>query len=231
MPQPAVVTRPEDRPTATLAILGPVEVKSPGRPPAGLPPSVRALLARLALVPGRVVPVDTLTDALWGEALPADAGNALQTRVSKLRRALVSAGVSGDIVVTRAPGYQLAVPADAVDAHRFERLVSEARRAAGSGQRAAALTAYDRALGLWRGPALADAGDAEWARAERARLDELRLGAIEDQLELLLESGRHAEAVPELDGLVAAHPLRERLHRLLMVGLYRAGRQADALTV
>ena len=219
--------RPEE--TATFAVLGPVEVRAPGRVPAVLPASVRALLARLALVPGRVVSADILTDGLWGEDLPVDAGNALQSRVSKLRRALLLAGVGGDVVVTRAPGYQLAVPADAVDAHRFERLVSQARAAAGAGHLAAALGGYDEALGLWRGPALADVGDAEWARAERARLDELRLGACEDRLELLLELGRHAEAVADLDGLVAAQPLRERLHRLLMLALYRGGRQADAL--
>jgi DNA-binding SARP family transcriptional activator len=236
MPQPAAAPRSEEQQTATVGVLGPVEVQAAGRAPAVLAPSVRALLARLALAPGRVVSSDALTDALWGADPPVDAGNALQTRVSKLRRALVSAGVGGDVLVTRAPGYQLAVPAEAVDAHRFERLVSRARTAVGSGDLltrdlSAVLAGYDEALGLWRGPALADVGDAEWARAERARLDDLRLGAIEDRLELLLELGRHSEAVADLDALVATHPLRERLHRLLMLGLYRGGRQADALSV
>jgi predicted ATPase/DNA-binding SARP family transcriptional activator len=229
MSQAAAVPRPEEM--TTIAVLGPVEVRAPDRPPVVLPPSVRALFARLALAAGRVVSVDTLTDALWGEDLPVHAGNALQSRVSKLRRALLSAGVGGEVVVTRAPGYQLAVPADAVDAHRFERLVSQARTAAGAGHLSAALGGYDDALGLWRGPALDDVGAAEWVRAERARLEEMRLGASEDRLELLLELGRHTEAVAELDGLVAAHPLRERLHRLLMLGMYRGGRQADALAV
>ncbi len=231
MPHSAVAPGPEDRATPTFAVLGPVEVRVPGRAPAVLAPSVRALLARLALAAGRVVSVDALTDALWGDDLPVDTGNALQNRVSKLRRALIAAGVGGDVLVTRAPGYQLAVPADAVDAYRFEDLVSQARAAARSGHRPAALAAYDQALGLWHGPALADVGDAGWARAERARLDELRLGAIEDRLELLLDVGRHSEAVADLDALVTRHPLRERLYRLLMVGLYRAGRQADALGV
>ncbi|MEV1286159.1 BTAD domain-containing putative transcriptional regulator [Micromonospora sp. NPDC049679] len=213
----------------TFGVLGPVEVQAPGNPPAELPPSVRALLARLVLAAGRVVSVDSLTDALWGEDLPADATNALQIRVSKLRRALVAAGVGGDILATRAPGYQLAVPNDAVDAHRFERLVNVARTAAATGEIASGLGSFDKALALWRGPALADVGETEWASAESARLEELRLGAVEDRLELLLEVGRHTEAVADLERLVAGSPLRERLHRLLMLALYRSGRQADAL--
>ena len=213
----------------TFGVLGPVEVQAPGRPPAELPPSVRALLARLVLAAGRVVSVDSLTDTLWGEDLPADATNALQIRVSKLRRSLVASGVGGEVLVTRAPGYQLAVPAEAIDAYRFERLVGVARTAAAAGEVASALESFDKALRLWRGPALADVGETEWALAESARLEELRLGAVEDRLELLSETGRHIETVADLERLVAANPLRERLHRLLMLALYRSGRQADAL--
>ncbi|WP_147268636.1 AfsR/SARP family transcriptional regulator [Sphaerisporangium album] len=213
----------------TFGILGPVEVRAPGRSPAALPPSVRALLARLVLAAGRVVSVDSLTDALWGEDLPADATNALQIRVSKLRRALGAAGIGGDVLVTRAPGYQLAIPAESVDAHRFEHLVRHARARASTGQVAAALEFLDEALRLWRGPALADVGETQWALAESARLEELRLGSVEDRLELLLEAGRHVEAVADLERSVADNPLRERLHRLLMLGLYRSGRQAEAL--
>src|ERR671933_717608 len=213
----------------TFGVLGPVEVRVPGRPPGALPPAVRALLARLAMSPGRVVSVDALTDALWGEDLPGDAVNALQLRVSKLRRALVAAGVPGDVLATQAPGYRLAVDADAVDAVRFERLVTRSRTL--GADPAAALEVLEEALALWRGPALADVGDGEWAAAEGLRLEELRLGALEDRLELLLETGRHAEATAELERLAALHPLRERLHRLLMVALYRGGRQADALAV
>ena len=224
--------RPTDRPDVAavmFGVLGPVEVRAPGRPPARLPPSVRALLARLALTPGRVVPVDTLIDTLWGEDLPVDATNALQIRVSKLRRALVAAGVGGDVLVTRAPGYQLALPGGSVDAYRFDRLVSQARNATAAGEIASALKSFDEALRLWRGPALADVGESAWARAESARLEELRLGAVEDRLELLLDAGRHNEAVADLERLVTDHPLRERLHRLLMLALYRSGRQAEAL--
>jgi predicted ATPase/DNA-binding SARP family transcriptional activator len=212
----------------TVSVLGPVEVQAPDRAPVTLPPSVRSLLARLALSPGRLLPADTLTDALWGEGLPVDAANALQTRVSKLRRALAAAGV-GDVVRTQAPGYLLDVLPDAVDAFRFEQLATAARAA---GQpRDAALGILDEALGLWRGPALADVGDLEWVTAEAARLEELRLGVVEDRLELLLDAGRTVEAVADLERLVPQHPLRERPHRLMMLALYRAGRQADALTV
>lgn len=220
----------DSEPIVSFAVLGTVELQVAGRPATPLAPAVRALLARLVLAAGRVVSADALTDALWGEQPPADATNALQLRVSKLRRALVAAGAGGDVLVTRAPGYQLAVAADAVDAYRFERLLETARGATTGDGPAAALSHFDEALRLWRGPALADVGDAEWALAETARLEELRLGAVEDRLELLLAAGRQAEAVADLERLVATHPLRERLHRLLMLALYRAGRQADAIT-
>lgn len=211
-----------------IRMLGPVEVQAPGRAPVSPAPSVRAVLARLAGSPGRVVSADALTDALWGEELPADVANALQTRVSKLRRALVAAGLDAGVLITRAPGYQLTLPPEAVDAHRFDRAVAQART---TDDRDAALAAYDEALGLWRGPALADVGETDWIRAERLRLEELRFAALEDRLELLVDTGRHAMVVGELESMVAEHPLRERPHRLLMLALYRAGRQADALAV
>ncbi|MBY8874586.1 winged helix-turn-helix domain-containing protein [Micromonospora sp. PLK6-60] len=217
----------EDGSPVTFGLLGTVEVRVAGRPPVTLPPANRALLARLLLAAGRVVAADTLTDALWAGAPPADAANALQLRVSKLRRALAGAGAGADLVVTRAPGYLLAVPGDAVDAHRFERLLAQARA---ERDPTAALARFDAALALWRGPALADVPDAGWVATEGGRLEELRLGAVEDRLELLLDAGRQAAALPDLERLVAAHPLRERAHRLLMLARYRAGRQADALT-
>ncbi|SBT41314.1 BTAD domain-containing putative transcriptional regulator [Micromonospora narathiwatensis] len=217
-------------PVVSFGVLGTVELRVADRPATPLAPALRALLARLVLAPGRVVSADALADALWGDQPPADATNALQLRVSKLRRALVSAGADGDLLVTRAPGYQLAVASDAVDAYRFERLLERARTATTADGPAAALACYDEALRLWRGPALADVGDADWALAETARLAELRLGAVEDRLELLLAAGRQAEAVADLEHLVVAHPLRERLHRLLMLALYRGGRQAEAIT-
>jgi predicted ATPase/DNA-binding SARP family transcriptional activator len=214
-----------------IRVLGPVEVQAPGHPPMSPAPAVRAVLARLAITPGRVVSADVLTDALWGEHLPADAANALQIRVSKLRRALAKAGLDGEVIATRAPGYLLALPAAAVDAHRFDTAVAAARAAAASGDPASAVARYDEALQLWRGPALADVGETEWTRSERTRLAEARFAAVEERLELLVDTGRHTEVVGELEVLIADHPLRERLHRLLMLALYRAGRQADALAV
>ncbi|SCF04400.1 Predicted ATPase [Micromonospora viridifaciens] len=216
--------------TVSFGVLGTLELQVAGRPATPLAPAVRALLARLVVAAGRVVSADALIDALWADQPPTDATNALQLRVSKLRRALATAGASGDLLVTRAPGYQLAVAPDAVDAYRFERLLDRARGASAGDGPAAALACFDEALRLWRGPALADVGEAGWALAEAARLEELRLGAVEDRLELLLEAGRQAEAVADLERLVVAHPLRERLHRLLMLALYRGGRQADAIT-
>jgi DNA-binding SARP family transcriptional activator len=149
-----------------FGLLGPVEIRVPVRPPVALPPALSALLARLALNPGRVVSVDALTDALWGEDLPADAANALQVRVSKLRRALVEAGVTGDVLLTRAPGYLLAVEPDAIDVHRFEQLLTRARQLVADGNPRDALALMDEALALWRGPAVGGVGDAEWIEAE-----------------------------------------------------------------
>ncbi|WP_169953682.1 BTAD domain-containing putative transcriptional regulator [Microbispora sp. H11081] len=216
----------------TFAVLGPTEVRGSDGSAVELPPSVRALLARLALSCGRVVPVDALTDALWGDEgddLPADAANALQIRVSKLRRALAAAGLGPGVLVTQAPGYRLAAPAESVDAYAFERLLVRVREETAAGHATTAVGLLDEALRLWRGPALADVGQTTWATTESARLEELRLGAVEDRMELLLESGGHNEAVADIERLVARHPLRERLHRLLMLALYRGGRQAEAL--
>jgi predicted ATPase/DNA-binding SARP family transcriptional activator len=188
----------------------------------------RELLARLATTPGTVVSADRLIDDLWDERLPTDAGNALQVRVSKLRRALAKAGAAADTIATRQPGYVLQIPPEAVDGHRFSMLVAEARRSADRGTHGTAASAYDEALALWRGPALADFTTA-WAVGEAARLEELRLVAVEDRNDIALATGRHAELVADLEALVAAHPLRERLRAQLMLALYRAGRQADAL--
>jgi predicted ATPase/DNA-binding SARP family transcriptional activator len=211
-----------------VRILGPLAVAVDG---AAVPipgAAERELLARLAVAPGTVVPAERLIDDLWGDRLPVDAGNALQTRVSKLRRALVRAGVGTQVLATQRPGYVLRVPSDAVDAHGFSELIGRARRAAAQDAYPAAATAYEQALTLWRGPALADFTTA-WAVVEAARLEELRLVATEERNELALGMGCHAELVADLEALVTAHPLRERLRAQLMLALYRAGRQADAL--
>ena len=210
-----------------IRVLGPVEVLVDGHarplPAAG----ERELLALLALAAGRVVPVPALIDALWGEQLPANPGNALQVRVSKLRRALTAAGL-GDVLLTRPPGYLLDVDPLSVDALRFADLVAAARAAAGTDPETAARR-YREALALWRGTPLAEFAETRWAGPEVARLTQLQLAARVELIDLELAAGRHTEVLGELEALTAAHPLHEPLHGRLMLALYRAGRQADAL--
>jgi predicted ATPase/DNA-binding SARP family transcriptional activator len=204
-----------------LRLLGPLQVLVDGTPVVVGGAAERALLARLALEAGRVVSAEHLIDSLWGEDLPAHAANALQGRVSRLRSAFRAVGLAETLIVSRRPGYLLDVDPATVDVHRFARLVEEARRGAPD--------RYPAALGLWQGPALAEFDDHAWARDQRQRLDELRLTATEEWLQARLAGGQHAELVDELTDLVTHHPLRERLHGQLMLALYRAGRQADAL--
>ncbi len=210
-------------------ILGPLELIVDGRirtVPAG---AERAVLELLLLNAGRVVPASTLVDALWGEDLPAHAVNALQGRISRLRRALADAGLPEALVTTRRPGYLADVDPDWVDAHRFIRLVQQARRRAEQNAPVEAIGLYDDALALWRGDPLAEFVGEPWARAEISRLAALRMAAIEERNTLRLVLGQHAELVAELEDLTARYPLQERLHGQLMLALYRSGRQAEAL--
>ena len=203
-----------------VRLLGPLEVVVDGRLLDVRRQKQRALLALLALRAGEVVPTDRLVDELWGDEPPKAAVGSLQNFVSELRKMLGT-----DLLVTRSPGYLLDIPRDAVDVHRFERMVREAGHVAPE-QRSASLR---EALGLWRGPALADVQLEEAMVGEAARLEESRVAAWEDRLEAELELGRHSRAIGELESLVAKHPLRERPVGLLMLALYRGGRQADAL--
>ncbi|HET8619733.1 MAG TPA: BTAD domain-containing putative transcriptional regulator [Acidimicrobiales bacterium] len=185
----------------------------------------RAVLALLATRVGRVVPADRLADDLWDGDPPHAASSVLYSYVSKLRRAL---GGRDCPLVTRAPGYVLDVPPTDVDAHRFEALVREVEHTPDATP--AWVSAHlSEALALWRGPALADFVGARWADDEAARLDEVRLRAIERRLDAELAIGHHKAVVAEVEPLVAAYPLRERLCGQLMLGLYRSGRQAEAL--
>jgi len=203
-----------------LRILGPLEVRT-DEGVVSLPRRrERVLLAALLLRPGVVVSTDQLVEAIWGESPPRTATGSLQNAVSELRKAL-----GHDVLQTRPPGYVLNVGPEAVDARRFEQAVQEAV-AQEPAERAETLAS---ALALWRGPALADLADEPFARNEAARLDELRLAATEDRLDADLELGRGAELVAEIEAHVAANPLRERLRGQVMVALYRAGRQAEAL--
>ncbi len=188
---------------------------------------LRSLLAVLTLQVGRVVPAEQIVDALWGENPPAAVRNGLQGLASKLRRALGSA----ELVVMRGGGYSLELPPVAVDVHRYEQLVAAGRAAAVDNDVDRAVALLTEADLLWRGEPLADFTYEEFASAAIVRLSELRLAVIEERLDFELGLGRHHGAIVQLEELVAAHPLRERLRGLLMLALYRAGRQADALRV
>jgi peptide/nickel transport system substrate-binding protein len=209
-----------------VGILGPLVVwKGDGEVPITAPKQ-RAVLVLLLLRPGELVPTGALVDALWGERPPATAVKTVQVYVSQLRKLL------GDgVVETRPAGYLIRLDPDALDAARFERLLARGRSLAAEGEPGEAAAALREALALWRGPALAEFRDLPFARDETFRLEELRLVALESRIEADVALGRHVEVVPELEALVREHPLRERLRELLMLALYRAGRQADALAV
>ncbi len=191
----------------------------------------RALIAILALNAGEVVPVGRLIDELWPDRPPSSAQNTLQAYVSRLRRALRPANGDGEAILFEHGGYRLDVSQDAVDAHRFRGLVEEGERQRRAGNAEHAASTFREALALWRGPALADFAHEPFAQAEIARLDGLRLTAIEARIDADLECGRHSTLVPELEALVNEHPHREGLRRELMLALYRSGRQGDALEV
>src|SRR5205085_1374345 len=184
-------------------------------------PRQRSLLARLVVAANHVVSVDVLLEDLWGPAVRPAAKQALQAQMSRLRRAL---GDSNRLAAT-GPGYVLRLSADELDAARFEALLTRARAAAGEGDLDAAVRLWTEANGCWRGPALAEF-DYSFAQAEAARLDELRLGAIEARVHAELNLGRHDELVAALESLVGQYPYRERLWAQLMLSLYRSGRQA-----
>ncbi|MBV9166621.1 MAG: winged helix-turn-helix domain-containing protein [Solirubrobacterales bacterium] len=214
-------------------LLGQLEVWRSGEQLAVGGPKPRALLAVLLLHAGEAVGSDRLVEALWGEHPPANSLNALQAHVAVLRRALHASSAPRDrnaLLVTRAPGYMLRVAPDELDVARFERLVADGRELLADDPVTAAGLLRE-ALSLWRGPALADFVYEQFACGEAARLEELRLTALEWRFDADLALGRHAEAVPELEALVAEHPLREGLAGQLMVALYRTGRQADASRV
>jgi predicted ATPase/DNA-binding SARP family transcriptional activator len=204
-------------------ILGGLELEEGGRAVRIGPPKQRALLLCLLIRANEVVSADELVEALWGAAPPRSARKLVQVYVSQLRRFLDGAPE------TRSPGYVLHVEADDLDAWRFERLLDEAREALSGGNAALAGSLFRRALALWRGPALHDVAYEAFAQLEARRLEELRLVCIEGRLAAELELGRHEAALPELEVLVEEQPLREELRRLLMLALYRSGRQADAL--
>jgi DNA-binding SARP family transcriptional activator len=211
--------------TTEFRVLGPLEAIVNGRP-TQLSPRPRAVLAVLLLNAGHVVPATRLIDAVWGERPPETAANVLQGYVSQIRKVL-----GRESVETRDPGYLLRIEPESLDLHRFERLATEGARALEDGRAAEAAAILREALVLWRGEALGDVAEGDVLRPAAARLDELRLVALERRVEADLACGRHRELVGELEAVAAAHPLRERPRELLMLALYRCGRQADALDV
>ncbi|WP_405165592.1 AAA family ATPase [Nocardia sp. NBC_01499] len=192
---------------------------------------MRSLLALLLIDTGRTVSRERLIDGLYGTHPPGDAAHALQSQVSRLRRGLQSGLATDEFVEFGPAGYRLTVDPDAVDAHRFAQLADAGRRALHGGDPAVAAALLDEALGLWRGPALADVLHAPFAEPQAARLTEARLAAVEDRAAAALALGESHRVVIELADFVAAQPLRERARALLMRGLQAAGRQAEALEI
>jgi DNA-binding SARP family transcriptional activator len=217
---------------AQFLILGPLEVVRSGcAVPLG-GPRQRAVLALLLLEANRVVSIDRLVEDVWGGRPPEGSVTTLQTYVFHLRRALEPdrlRGAAADLLVTRDRGYQLRVNQGYLDAAAFEQGLTGGRAALAAGRPAEAAERLRNALDLWRGPVLADLTDYAFIRPEAARLEELRLAALEDRIDADLALGRHHALTAELERLVGEHPLRERLHGQLMLALYRCGRQADAL--
>src|SRR3954453_13869947 len=212
-----------------IELLGPVEAWVDGRAVALGGQRPRALFAVLALTAGRVVTSDRLIDELWGEEPPARARESLQVHVSRLRKGLAEAGDDGGRLVSQAGGYLLEVRPGERDVDRWRQALGRARRARTGGEPSVAREAVEEALAVWRGQPLAGVTTNSLLAAERARLEEERLGAIIEGIELDLELARHGELLGQLEALVIAYPFQERLVELQMLALYRCGRQADAL--
>jgi DNA-binding SARP family transcriptional activator len=215
-------------------LLGNLEVADGGAPVDVGGAQPRTVLAMLLVAGGRVVPAESIIEALWGHDPPASAAGTLQSYVSRLRRALVPGGARGEAAKVLAwdpPGYKLAAEPGALDTRRFEELADAGRALLTAGDAEGARAALVEALGLWRGPALLEFSHLDFAWGFAARLEERKLVALEDRIEADLRLGRHASVVGELGELVAAHPLREQFRHHMALALYRSGRQAEALRI
>lgn len=211
---------------ADVLVLGPVTVA--GETGAvHLPAKLRRLLAALVVGQGRACQVDEIVDALWGETPPVSARKLLRIYVSQLRKALPPSVT----LETTAGAYALRLPQSSLDAAEFERLLDEAARAGANGDPARVSSLVEQALALWRGQAYGELGYEDFVRGEAERLEELRLSVVEMKLEALLQLGRDDQVRAEARALSSEHPLRERVHGLEMLALYRSGRQAEALDV
>jgi DNA-binding SARP family transcriptional activator len=194
----------------------------------------RTVLAMLLVAGGRMVPAESIIEALWGHNPPDSAAGTLQSYVSRLRRVLVPGAARGEAAKVLAwdpPGYKLVVDASALDVHRFEALADQGRGLLLAGDPGGARAMLDDALALWRGPALLEFAHLDFAWGFAAKLEERKLAATEDRIDADLRLGHHTAVVGELGELVAAHPLREQLRHHLALALYRSGRQAEALRV
>ena len=222
----APVTEPV---TLWIRVLGPLQVCVDGRvvPLRGV--KQRRLMAALVAMPNRVVSSDRLVDTVWGDGPPDGAVPALAKDVYRVRTALGSVGAAG-LLVTQPPGYRLVIDEDRIDAGRFGTLVAQGQQILDSDP-ARALSVFDEALALWRGPAWAEFADEDFARPLVSGLDELRALAVECRTDAMVALGRHEEVVSELQHTVASYPLRERPRAQLMRALYLSGRHAEALTV
>src|SRR5260370_12566633 len=215
------------RATMEFRVLGPLEVRRRGRALVLGGPQQRALLATLLSRPNGVISRERMRHLRWDDDAPATADHTIGVYVSNLRRILEPQGAPYRVLVRRNPGYVLQIRPTYLDAAQFESLVDDAKLLPPK-EKAAQLSS---ALRLWRGPAFADFSSQAFVLAEATRLNELRLHALEERLDADLVLGRHQQLVGELEGLVAEHPLRERLCGQLMLALYRSGRQAEASAV
>ena len=214
-----------------IRVLGPVEIAWDGRPIDIGGVKARALVARLLIDRHIIVSVDRLVDSLWRDNEGMGAEIAMRSTISRLRKRIREAGAPEDVIVTRAPGYLLDVPAESTDVLRLERLVAEGRVQLARRHPSECVRLLSEAEGLWRGPAYSEVRDEPFARAEARRLEELRLLATETRMDAELTMGRHEAVTGELETLTSANPMRERLWSQRMLALYRCGRQAEALRV
>lgn len=214
----------------SVRLLGPLEVTAGGRPLAMGGPKQRAVVAVLALSANRIVSITELASALWGEDEAVDRRHSLQQHVSSLRKLIADAGMTAEAsIVADGPGYRMVIPAMAVDVGAFEALRATARKSLADGDAVGAVAHLRQAVDLWRGYALVDFVDQEWFTSRARALDEERLAATEELVEIRLALGQQRQLVGELESLVAAEPFRERLWAQLMLALYRSDRQAEAL--
>ncbi|GII97574.1 AfsR/SARP family transcriptional regulator [Sinosporangium siamense] len=218
-----------------FSVLGSLDVRRGGEPVEVGGRRLRALLTILLLDAGETVPLTSLIEGVWGGNPPANAGNALQALISRLRNTFAAPGPAGHrksaskLIVGEPSGYRLAVAPEQVDLHRFARLTADGSRALAGGDPARAFETLGRALALWRGPALPDLAGGDFAATELAHLDALRLAAEENRAEAALRLGRPGETLADLRRLTATHPLHEPLRAQLMRALYGMGRHVEAL--